>query len=154
MKKISFLFVLMMVFFYPCLARAQNQDAIVGNWWNEEKDARIEIYDCHGKYCGKIIWLKEPRYPENDPEGMGGQPKTDRKNPDPAKRGQPILGFDVVWGFTYSGENLWEGGFIYNPREGKTYKCRMTLERPDRLKVRGFIGIALIGKTNTWIRVK
>lgn len=154
MKKISFLFILIMVWFPPFVVRAQNQDAILGKWWNEEKDAQIEIYACDGKYCGKIIWLKEPHYPANDPEGMGGQPKADRKNPDPAKRGRPILAFNLVWGFTYAGENLWEGGFIYNPREGKTYKCKMTLETPDRLKVRGFMGIALIGKTNTWTRVK
>jgi uncharacterized protein (DUF2147 family) len=64
------------------------------------------------------------------------------------------LGLNLVGSFTYAGENLWEGGFIYDPREGKTYKCKMTLETPDNLKVRGFIGIALIGKTNNWTRVK
>jgi uncharacterized protein (DUF2147 family) len=61
---------------------------------------------------------------------------------------------NLVWGFTHAGDNVWEGGSIYNPREGKTYKCKMTLENLDTLKVRGFIGISLIGKTNTWIRVK
>ncbi len=143
-----------MAFFSPFVVQAQNQDAIGGKWWNQEKDAQIEIYTCNEKYCGKIVWLKEPQFPPDDPEGMGGKIKVDRKNPDPAKREQTILGLNVVWGFTHAGENLWEGGFIYNPREGKTYKCKMTLETPDRLKVRGFIGIALIGKTNYWTRVK
>jgi uncharacterized protein (DUF2147 family) len=85
---------------------------------------------------------------------MGGKPKIDREYPDASKRERPILGMNIVWGFTPSGENLWEGGFIYNPREGKTYKCKLTLENPDRLKVRGFIGVSLIGKTNIWTRVR
>ena len=133
---------------------AQKPDAVLGKWWNEEKDAHIEIYPCEGKICGKIVWLKEPNYPADDSKGMAGKTKVDRENPDPAKKGLPILGMNLVWGFTHAGENVWEGGSIYNPREGKTYKCKMTLENPDTLKVRGFIGISLIGKTNIWTRVK
>jgi uncharacterized protein (DUF2147 family) len=135
-------------------AAAQKPDAIVGTWWNEEKDAQIEVSPCEGKFCGKIIMLKESNYPADDPKGMAGKPKVDRENPEASKRERPILGMNLVWGFTHSGENLWEGGFIYNPRDGKTYKCKMTLENPDQLKVRGFIGISLIGKTNVWTRVK
>jgi uncharacterized protein (DUF2147 family) len=133
---------------------SQSPEAIVGKWWNQEKEAQIEIYPCDGKYCGKIIWLKEPNYPANDPKGMGGKPKVDRENPNPSKKERPILGMNLVWGFTFSGGKLWENGFIYDPREGKTYKCKMTLETPDHLKVRGFIGISLIGKSNDWTRVK
>lgn len=133
---------------------AQTPDAIAGKWWNQEKDAQIEIYPCEGKFCGKIVWLKEPNYPANDPKGMADKPKVDRENPDPAKKDRPILGMNLVWGFTNSGGNLWEGGSIYDPRDGKTYKCKLTLESPDNLKVRGFIGISLIGKTNNWTRVK
>ena len=61
---------------------------------------------------------------------------------------------NILSGFTHSGGNLWEGGQIYDPQEGKTYKCKMTLETSDHLKVRGFIGISLIGRTNDWARVK
>jgi uncharacterized protein (DUF2147 family) len=132
----------------------QNPETIVGKWWNQEKEAQIEIYACESKYCGKIVWLKEPNYPADDPKGMGGKPKVDRENPDPSKRGQPILGMNLLLGFTHSGGNLWEGGQIYDPREGKTYKCKMTLETPDHLRVRGFIGISFVGKTNDWTRVK
>ncbi len=135
-------------------ALAQNPDAVLGKWLIEEKDAQIEVFSCEGKICGKIVWLKEPNFPANDSKGMPGKPKVDRENPDPAKRDRPLLGMNVVWGFTHSGGNVWEGGSIYNSREGKTYKCKMTLEDPDKLKVRGFIGISLIGKTNVWTRVK
>jgi uncharacterized protein (DUF2147 family) len=133
---------------------AQTPDAVLGKWWNEEKDAQIEIYSCEGKYCGKIVHLIEPNYPPNDPKGMAGKPKVDRENPDAAKRELPILGMILVGGFSHAGGTLWENGFIYNPKEGKTYKCKMTLESPDKLKVRGFIGISLIGKTTYWTRVK
>jgi uncharacterized protein (DUF2147 family) len=133
---------------------AQNPDAVLGKWLIEEKDAQIEVFSCDGKICGKIVWLKEPNFPANDAKGMAGKPKVDRENPDPAKKDRPLLGMNVVWGFTHAGGNLWEGGSIYNSREGKTYKCKMTLEDPDTLKVRGFIGISLIGKTNVWTRVK
>jgi len=154
MKKFLLIIGIGVTLFWGSYVQAQNQDAIVAQWWNQEKEAQIEIYPCEGKYCGKIVWLKEPHYPANDPKNMGGKPKVDRQNPDPSKRERPILGMNLVWGFSYAGENLWEGGFIYDPRDGKTYKCKMTLETPDHLKVRGFIGIALIGKTNNWTRVK
>jgi uncharacterized protein (DUF2147 family) len=138
---------------FGSVAAAPKPEDIVGKWWNEEKDAQIEIYPCEGRYCGKIIMLKEPNFPATDTMGMAGRPKVDRKNPDVSKRDRPILGMNIVWGFTCSGENLWEGGFIYNPREGKTYKCKLYFENSDTLKVRGFIGISLIGKTNIWTRV-
>jgi len=154
MKKSFIILAVSMIVLLVSGVQAQNQDAIVGKWWNQEKDAQIEIYPCEGKYCGKIIWLKEPNYPANDPKGMGDKPKIDRENPDASKKDRPILGMNLVWGFSFSGGNLWEGGFVYDPREGKTYKCKLTLETSDHLKVRGFIGISLIGKTNNWTRVK
>jgi uncharacterized protein (DUF2147 family) len=154
MKKILTVLPLVIILLWASTAAAQKPDAIVGKWLVEEKDTQIEIYPCEGRLCGKIIWLKELNYPADDPKGMAGKPKVDRENPEASKRENPILGMNLVWGFTHSGENLWEGGSIYNPRDGKTYKCKMTLENPDRLKVRGFIGISLIGKTNIWSRMK
>lgn len=154
MKNIFMVLTLGILLVMASSAGAQKPEVIVGKWWNEEKDAQIEIYPCDAKRCGKIVWLKEPNYPDNDPRGMEGKPKVDRENPDVSQRERSLLGMNLVWGFTPSGENLWEGGFIYNPRDGKTYKCKLTLENPDRLKVRGFIGISLIGKTNIWTRVK
>ena len=154
MKIFAALLSITMLFCLPNPAGAQRSDAILGKWWNEEKDAQIEIYPCEGKFCGKIIFLKQPNFPPDDPKGMAGKPKTDRDNPEASKRERPLLGMDLVWGFAHGGENVWDGGFIYNPRDGKTYKCKMTLENPDRLKVRGFIGVSLIGKTNMWTRVK
>jgi len=78
----------------------------------------------------------------------------DRENPDPARRNQPILGLVILRDFAFVKDGLWENGMIYDPENGKDYKCKMTLESPDVLNVRGFIGISLIGRTDTWTRVK
>jgi uncharacterized protein (DUF2147 family) len=155
MRKVGFALGLVVAF---CLvissAWAASPDVIVGKWWNQEKESQIEIYKAEGKYFGKIVYLKEPEYPANDPGGMAGKTKVDRKNPDVNKRNVPLLGLLMLWNFTNTGDNLWENGFIYDPRDGKTYKCKMTMESPDILNVRGFIGISLLGRTNTWTRIK
>jgi uncharacterized protein (DUF2147 family) len=152
-KGLRFVVILMAVLFATSVYAASSDD-VVGKWWNQEKTSQIEIFQYQGTYAGKIVSLKEPLYPADDPKGMAGQPKMDRENPDASKRNNPLLGMVMVWGFTYSGDNLWENGFIYDPRDGKTYKCKMTLKKKDVLDVRGFIGISLFGKTNTWTRVR
>jgi uncharacterized protein (DUF2147 family) len=55
-------------------------------------------------------------------------------------------------GFKFAGDNLWEDGTIYDPENGKTYRCKITLESPNRLNVRGFVGISLFGRTTVWTR--
>jgi uncharacterized protein (DUF2147 family) len=117
-------------------------DAILGDWSTEEDRAIVEIYRCDDRYCGRIVWLKEPKNAE-------GMDKQDTKNPDPAKRNRKILGLDMVWGFKFQGENKWVGGKIYDPDTGKTYSCKMSLEG-DTLKVRGYLGVSLIGRTTVW----
>jgi uncharacterized protein (DUF2147 family) len=147
-KKIVFLGLAFLLF--ACTAAfAQNPDAILGKWLDGKGKAHIDIYKAaDGKYFGKIVWLKEPTYPQNDEMKMDGQ------NPDPAKRKQPILGLVILRDFTFSGGKQWENGRIYDPENGKDYKSKMTLISPDALDVRGFIGFSLIGRTEHWTRVK
>ncbi len=154
MKKGAAVLAILPILLSGSVSLAAGPDAILGKWWNEKKDAQIEIYRCDSSVCGKIAYLKEPNYPANDEKGMAGLPKVDRENPEPAKKKNPIVGMNIISGFTYSGENLWENGTIYNPEDGKLYRCKLTLENSDRLKLRGFIGISLIGKTQYWTRVK
>jgi uncharacterized protein (DUF2147 family) len=155
MKKVGFaLGLVVAISLMFSVAHSASPDAILGKWWNQEKESQIEIYKADGKYFGKIVYLKEPVYPANDPEGMAGKTKVDRKNPDINKRNVPLMGLVMLSNFTNTGDNLWGNGTIYDPRDGKTYKCKMTLESPDILNVRGFIGISLLGRTNTWTRVK
>ena len=77
---------------------------------------------------------------------------TDVHNPDPALRDRPLVGLEIFSGFKYDGDGAWSGGFIYDPNSGNTYRCKITLLDPDTLKVRGFIGVALFGRTETWKR--
>ncbi|GAB4331654.1 MAG: DUF2147 domain-containing protein [Bacteroidales bacterium] len=127
------------------MAQAPQADDLLGIWFNEEKDAKIEIYRENDHYYGKIVWLKEPIDPDT------GKPKVDDENPDEALQSRPIMGLLLVKDFIFDGE-LWDDGEIYDPKSGNTYDCYMKLESPDKLKVRGYIGISLIGRTTYWTR--
>jgi uncharacterized protein (DUF2147 family) len=131
---------------------AVGRDDILGVWNTEKKDAKIEIYKCGSKYCGKIVWLKEPTYGPGSKEGTPGTPILDHSNPNPELRNRPLIGLSILLHFEYIGDNLWDNGKIYNSDNGKTYSGKMTLVSPDRLKVRGFIGISLIGGSTIWTR--
>lgn len=131
---------------------AAGGDDILGVWNNEEKDAGIEMFKCGDKYCGKIVWIKEPNYPADSKEGTPDTPRLDNHNPDPAQRTRPIFGLQIVKDFVFAGDSLWKGGTVYDPKSGKTYSGRMKLVSPNQLKLRGYIGISLLGRTTTWTR--
>ncbi len=151
MKKIAILFIFQFVL-ASGVSLAAGGDDILGTWNNQEKDARIEIFKCGEKYCGKIVSLNEPNYPPDSKEGTPGTPKLDHHNPDPALRSRPIIGLQIVNDFIYAGDNLWKGGTVYDPKKGKIYSGKMTLVSPNQLNLRGFIGISLIGRTAIWTR--
>lgn len=131
---------------------ADTEDAILGVWTTQEKDAKIEIFTCGAWYCGKVIWLAEPDFPASDDKGMANQPKVDRNNPDPKLKDRPLLGLVIMEGFSYVGDSRWKGGRFYNPENGKVYRGNLKLAAHNRLKVRGFLGISLFGQTETWTR--
>ena len=136
----------MAVLFASVSLYAQSADAIVGKWLNKDKDAHIQIYKSGNQYFGKLVWLKNP----NDDNG---KPKTDTKNPDNNLKSRPIWGLEILKNFTYD-DGTWEDGTIYDPKSGKTYSCKMTLDGNDKLNVRGYIGFSFIGRTDIWTRVK
>ncbi len=150
MNKIIMIFACMVI--STSAAVYAGSDDILGAWFNQEKDAKIEIYRCGDAYCGKIIWLKEPMYPEGSTDGVAGTPKLDHNNPNPALRKTPVIGLQIVRGFAYSGNNKWVDGKVYDPKNGKTYSGKMTLISPNQLNLRGFIGISLLGRTAVWTR--
>ena len=127
-----------------CLAQT---DPIERLWYNDEKSAKIQVYKAvDGKFYGKIVWLKEPIDPKT------GKPKTDIEHPDEKLHSRPVLGLVNLWGFIYKPEGTWENGHIYDPKNGKEYKCVITKGDNNTLNVRGYIGITLIGRTDTWKR--
>ncbi len=119
-------------------------DAITGQWLTAEDESVVEIYKCENTLCLRIVWLKEPFRDD-------GTQKVDENNPDTEKRTNEIIGMIIGSGFEYQGDKLWEGGNIYDPNSGKTYSCKIKLEG-DELKVRGFIGVSLFGRTEMWKR--
>jgi uncharacterized protein (DUF2147 family) len=140
-------------------AAAQDGDAILGLWATDPEggggEGHVEVFKKDGKYHGKLIWLAEPVYLPGDPEGPEGEPKTDTRNPDPDLRDKPIVGLMVFQDFVYKGKGVWHKGTIYDPDNGKTYKCKLKFgDNENILKVRGFIGVSLIGRTTLWTRVE
>ena len=115
-------------------------DVILGVWTNSEKDAKFEIYKKDSKYFGKIIWGT-------------GRDTNDSKNPDPKLRSRDLVGLTILKNFVFSGDNTWEDGTIYDPKDGKTYSCKLTLASANKLEVRGYLGISLFGRTETWTKI-
>jgi len=152
MAALRLLPVLMTSLLLPTLAWAEDADAVLGQWLTADGKAKVEIVKHGDVYDGSIVWLKEPLYPADDKQGMGGKPKVDRENPDPALKTRPILGLPLIQGFKYDGDNVWVDGTIYDPESGKTYSCKMTLMMDGRLKVRGYWGISLFGRSEIWTR--
>ena len=119
-------------------------DQIERVWYDGDKKGKIQIYKAvDGKFYGKIVWLKEP--------DRDGKPKTDIHNPDDARHNDPVMGMLILKKFNKDGDKGYEDGTIYDPKNGKTYKCKMTYDG-DKLEVRGYIGISLVGRTETWTR--
>jgi uncharacterized protein (DUF2147 family) len=124
------------------------QSEVEGIWFNTKKDGKIKIYEKDGKFYGEIVWLLEP-LDEND-----GKPKRDIYNPDEAKHSDLIIGLNVLKGLEFDTKNVWDSGKIYDPENGKTYACKMTLVDENHLDVRGFVGFSLLGRTENWTRAK
>jgi uncharacterized protein (DUF2147 family) len=141
---------LLAVFLMASAAHGAEQDGILGLWNIPENEAQFEIYMCGAEYCGKLSYLQEPEYPPDD-ERMPGLPRIDRQNPDPLLRSRPLLGLTLMEGFRYEGNNTWRGR-IYNPDDGRIYKCKLSLDGKNRLNVRGYLGVSLLGRTQKWTR--
>ncbi|HEX3387335.1 MAG TPA: DUF2147 domain-containing protein [Mucilaginibacter sp.] len=143
-KKIYLILTLLLT--VTAAASAQKADAILGTWVNKSGEDHILIYKKGNKYFGKLDWIKYP----NDETG---KPKTDKKNPDEKLRSRPVFGLELLQDFVYDDDNVYTNGTIYDPKSGKTYSCKMTLEG-DKLNIRGYIGISLFGRTEIFTRVK
>ena len=142
---------LVALMFVPAAFAEEAADGVVGRWYTEGEQSKVEISKKDGKYIGRIVWLKEPNYAEGEPDA--GKPLQDRNNPDEDKQNEPILGLSMLYGFTYDAdEGKWVDGKIYDPEKGKTYSCQMTL-KGETLEVRGYIGSPVFGRTTTWTKV-
>lgn len=127
---------------------AQNSDAILGNWVNENGDRIIEIYKNNDLYYGKVLWLK-------DSEKGKGVDRLDLKNPNQLLEKRNIVGIDFLMIFSYFSErDVWKEGQIYNYETGNTYSGKMSLNDDGELELTGYYGILwFLGRTKTYTRV-
>ena len=149
MKTFIYTTLLSVMFAFATTVNAQVADDILGDWLNQEGTAKIHIFKAtngkfKGKYYGKIIWLKEPT--------KNGKPKVDDQNPDVNKRNQEINGLVILNDFTFdSDDKEWADGTIYDPKNGKKYSCTIT-KSGEKLNVRGYVGISMLGRTAIWTK--
>ncbi|MEO5572555.1 MAG: DUF2147 domain-containing protein [Bacteroidia bacterium] len=135
------------LFNYAYAQKNSSPDALNGTWLVEDGTAKVKIEKVAGKYSGKIVWLSEP----ND---KSGKPMLDTKNPDKSLQSRPQSGLPLLKDFVYDEDNSWTDGTIYDPESGKTYSCKITLKNNQSIEVRGYVGISLFGRTETWKRVE
>ena len=119
---------------------------VTGKWKtidDETGEARsiVEIYERNGKVFGKIVEILNDEKKDARCEECPGSDKD-----------KPIEGLEIIKGLTRD-DDEWTDGKILDPVSGKIYKCYIALENPDKLKVRGYIGFSLLGRTQYWNRV-
>lgn len=120
-------------------AFAQTAEDAFGTWLNPENKSHTQFYKCGEGLCAKIVKV------------VDGQ-KTDDKNPDAAKRSQPIEGLVIMQGAKKSGANAWQGT-LYNRADGKNYSGTLTVKSKDAVDLSGCVAVVLC-KTTTFSRVK
>lgn len=116
-----------------------------GIWYDDTGKGAVRIEVCGNKLCGRIYWLKDPLNAE-------GKPLIDRHNPNEGQRNRPICGLQVIGGLAPMQNGEWDSGWIYDPKEGKSYSVAMQLDGPDTLKVTGYLVMRMMGRTLTWTR--
>jgi uncharacterized protein (DUF2147 family) len=124
-------------------ARA-DQTPVFGQWLTESKRGVVDVFPCGDKVCGKLVWMIEPI--------RRGAPALDDYNPKPELRERPLCGLLLLGDFHETEPKHWEDGWIYDPDSGKTYHANMTLEDNGMLRVRGYVGIPLLGESQHWTR--
>lgn len=141
MKKslITFTLLLITTVFYS--------QGITGKWKTIDDETGkaksvVEIYERSGKIYGKVIEILDPEHTADLCKDCPGEDAR-----------KPILGLNVIKGLVKDGAE-YNSGKILDPKNGKVYKCLIVLEEKDKLKVRGYIGFSLIGRTQYWYRVK
>lgn len=135
-----------LLFFALLLSVVIHSQSITGKWKTIDDETGkersiVEIYESEGKIYAKIVKLLEKSEENKVCENCKG-----------ANKNKPLKGLIVIDGLKKDG-NEWNGAKILDPKTGSEYKCYITLEEPNKLKVRGYLGFALLGRTQYWYRV-
>lgn len=130
-------------------ARAQELSpklqSAIGHWQVIDDDGnpggQVETYLVDGKLFGRVT---QPR-PSHRPGDVCGKCSGELKN-------QPIQDMVIMRNFKPDGED-WTGGTVVDPENGKEYKGKIWAVGKDKLYMRGFVGISLLGRTQSWVRI-
>ncbi len=128
------------VFAQPAPDTAPEVAPEAGRWLTESGNLEVEIAPCGQALCGTVVKVIANRSMSKPDAAMAA---ADTRSP---------LDMKILTGFVPSGDGEWTGR-IYNRENGETYDCLMSLAAPDQLKVRGYKGIPMFGKTQVWRRV-
>jgi len=128
------------------IRKAAVSATVLDGVWLMPSRVALQIFDCGGLLCGRIVWLQHPRNP-------AGQLVRDKKNPDPALRERPLCGRTVLWDLRSVGLDHLEGGWLYNPDDGKIYRVKGDLRSADTVVARIYLGAPLFGENWTLLRV-
>ena len=140
----SIVFTVLILLFCQNIVKGQS---VFGKWQSIDSktgkaEAIIEIYKDKNKAYAKVVDILNP----DDKDKICIYCKGENKD-------KPILGMVIVNGLKEKGA-VWSGGKILDPKNGNYYKCYITLVNNSKLKLRGFIGISLFGRTEYWYRVE
>jgi len=143
MNKFAIPFIIFLLIFAHQTS-AQQADDVVGVWYTQKKDGKIEIFEKNDRYFGKLIWGK-------DLHDKNGKPVLDVNNQNEKLRDRPLQNLLLLKNFEFTG-GRWENGKIYDPESGKTYNCYMEKDG-NQLEVTGYVGVKWLSRTVTWTKV-
>ena len=140
MKKLSLLFLLIGSF-------QMQAQTVLGKWKTiDDKTGQaksvVEVYENNGKVYGEIIEIFDATKRNRKCDKCEGSDKN-----------KPVLGLVIIKNLTKDATQ-YNGGKILDPETGNVYKCILKLVGKEKLEVRGYMGFSLIGRSQTWIRVK
>lgn len=141
MKKLLLAMMMLVCSAVGMMGQNVEADKLIGTYLTEGGKGKVMIEKTGATYSGKLAWSVT-------------KGALDKNNPNKANRSKPLVGKVILSGFKYAGKGVWDGGKIYDPENGKTYSCKITLKKNGDLTVRGFIGFSLLGRNTTWKRVR
>src|ERR1700757_3962780 len=97
--------------------------------WMFANRVAVQLFDCSGQLCGRIVWLLRPRTP-------AGQPDLDTHNPEQ----RHLCGLTIIWGLQPGAPDHWIGGWLYDPQDGVTYNVTAELVSPTTISARVYRG--------------